>query len=61
KRIAVTDTGYRLYSRIWVWSYPVRFLYKKCRSALGALVKKITKNMLVSVGFCDTIEIARSH
>ena len=43
KRISVNDAGYRIYSRIWVISYPVRFLYKKCRSALGALVKKITK------------------
>ena len=43
KEIRVTDTGYRIYSRIWVWSYPVRYFYKKSRSGLAALVKKITE------------------
>ena len=34
KRISVETPGYRLYSRVWVWSYPVRKLLKRAKNWL---------------------------
>ena len=31
KRIGVDSVGYRLYSRVWVWSYPVRKFLKRVK------------------------------
>lgn len=35
KRIEVDALGYRIYCRIWVMSYPLRKLYRRCRSWLS--------------------------
>lgn len=36
KRIEVDNPWYRLYSRFWVWTYPIRKLYRHCRRWLSA-------------------------
>ncbi|PJM78719.1 hypothetical protein CUU80_07905 [Bifidobacterium scaligerum] len=38
KKININGIGYRLYTRVWVWSYPLRFIYKKLRLYLSSLL-----------------------
>ncbi len=44
KHRSADSLGYRLYSRVWNFIYPVRFVYKKLRAALGKLKRKVIKN-----------------
>ena len=39
KRIEVDDPGYRLYSRIWVATFPVRKFLRRCKRWLRRLIK----------------------
>lgn len=43
KRIEVTDPGYRLYSRFWVASFPIRKVVKKYLRWLKRLVRRVLK------------------
>lgn len=43
KRHSVDDNGYRLYSRIWTFIYPVRYLYHLGLSILRAVYRRIFK------------------
>ena len=43
KKCKVTERSYRLYSRIWNFIYPVRFLYVKSRALLYRIYKIIFK------------------
>ena len=35
------ELSYRIYSRVWHFIYPVRFVYRKTRSLLGKIYRKI--------------------
>ena len=39
KRIAVTALSYRIYCRIWVASYPLRKILRRCKKWLRRLIK----------------------
>lgn len=43
KRHSVTDRGYRLYSRLWTFIYPVRFLYHIGMNVLRSIYRRIFK------------------
>ncbi len=43
RKHSVTDLGYRLYSRIWNFIYPIRFLAHKALSLARAGVRRIFK------------------
>ena len=41
KRHTVDEAGYRLYSRFWNFIYPIRWFFKKVRSVLGRIYRKL--------------------
>ena len=41
KTHTVNDFSYKLYSRLWHFIYPIRFVYAKARSLLGKIYRKI--------------------
>lgn len=41
KTISVNACAYRLYARLWWGLYPVRFLLRRARNALGRLKRKL--------------------
>ena len=41
KRREVADLSYRIYSRLWNFIYPIRFLLRKTRAFLGKIKRKI--------------------
>lgn len=43
RTIYVTDTSYKVYSRIWNFIYPVRWLFHKIRRGLGRVYRFIFK------------------
>ena len=43
KPINMDGLGYKLYVRVWHYSYPVRFMYRKCRNFLGRIKRAIKK------------------
>lgn len=43
KRIDVTDSGYRLYCRFWCATRPLRHTWKRIRSVLGRIKRKLLK------------------
>ena len=43
KRRSVEDASYRLYSRLWNFIYPIRFVLRKLRSFLGRIKRKLFK------------------
>lgn len=43
KRHTTDGFGYRFYSRFWNFIYPIRFLWRKFRSLLGKIKRKILK------------------
>ena len=43
KRISTTNRGYRIYSVVWTWIYPLRYPFGKARLLAGAVYHKIFK------------------
>ena len=43
KPVNMRGWKYKLYSRIWVKSFPIRLLYKKVRGVLGRVKRKVLK------------------
>ena len=43
KRHTVDESGYKAYSRIWNFIYPIRALYAKCRRFAGRVYRKLFK------------------
>ncbi|MBQ3879272.1 MAG: S24/S26 family peptidase [Oscillospiraceae bacterium] len=41
KNHSVQELPYRLYVRLWNAIYPARFVYKRCRSGAGRLLRKL--------------------
>ncbi len=44
KEISVDNTGYKIYSRVWRYIFPVRFFYMKARAAGGKIKRKLKGN-----------------
>ena len=40
KEVKTTDFGYKLYSRIWVWLFPLRYCWRGFKSVVRRIVKK---------------------
>ena len=43
KRREITDTSYLLYSRLWNFIYPLRFVLSKLRTLVGRIKRKVFK------------------
>ena len=42
RRIEVTDLSYRIYSRVWVWLFPVRRIWWGIKGKLKKLLRRLT-------------------
>ena len=43
KPVDMNGFKYKLYVRVWHYSFPIRFVYKKCRHLLGRIKRAIKK------------------
>ena len=43
KRHTVDERGYKIYSRVWNFIYPIRLLYVRARRFLGRIYRKLFK------------------
>ena len=41
KQIGVKDWQYQIYVRVWHYGFPLRLLYKKCRSVAGKIKRRL--------------------
>jgi hypothetical protein len=44
KRTSVDGVGYRAYSQVWTFIYPLRLLYRRSRALAGRIYRKLFKN-----------------
>lgn len=43
KQIELNSFRYFIYVRVWHYSFPIRFLYKKCRGVAGRIKRKLKR------------------